>query len=316
MSNQWIEPRPEYYVQVGAMFENPHGVPPDEVTRMIVENPPHVTAQVVFGKYVDSDGLVFSGELIQMFFDQSMPVVVGDRWFDQESAEQARVQFNESPTRRNDYNQRWYTGVDFGRQTDFTTIFVLDVLSKPARLVYYRRLNRVPWEAIYREVGVARAMFGPNILGDGSGPGGDVVLDALESRMYCAHHRSCFLPAEQPSRECAHRGLPGDGVGACNSAYWLPLSCVEPFVLSSSSKKELVDHLRIVLSHGYDIRAPNVEFGLLRAPPIPQLEEEMTIYAWEDKRLMTDCVFGLALAAWHGLEDPARSIAHGSTMGS
>ena len=69
--------RPEYYVQTGSMFENPHGVPHGEIVRMIVENPPEVSAQTVFGKYVESSGLVFSGELVQMLIDRSLPRVMG-----------------------------------------------------------------------------------------------------------------------------------------------------------------------------------------------------------------------------------------------
>jgi hypothetical protein len=78
-----------YYVQTGSMFDNPHGVPPAEVIRMIVENPPEVTAQTVFGKYVESSGLVFLGELIEMMIDRRWKRVVGNAWVDGHAANQA-----------------------------------------------------------------------------------------------------------------------------------------------------------------------------------------------------------------------------------
>jgi hypothetical protein len=76
-----------------------------------------------------------------------------------------------------------------------------------------------------------------------------------------------------------------------------------------------VEHLRNVLSVGYDFQTPDVDFGHLRIPPIVQLEEELSFYAWDDKKLVTDSVFSLALAAWSGLEDPRGDSLFGSPFG-
>lgn len=298
--------RPEMYVQTGAMFENPYGVPPDEVVRFIVENPPEVVAQVVFGKYVESSGLVFTGELIQQLFDRQLARVMGNSWVDAEARDHAKLQFE----RFGRPNNRFYGGVDFARQTDYTVISVIDTLRLPARLVYYKRLNRVPWDSIYAEVGRAVDWFGPNVLCDSTGPGGDAAMDALESRLYCTlHHR-----ANLANSRCMHPD--GRPLECDPQRHYLPLSCCEGYTFGSSTKKDLVDHLRVCLGVGYDPLSPGREFGWLRCPPIPQLEEELTFYAWDDKRLSTDCLFSLALAAWHGLEDQVHDAVIGSPFGN
>ena len=301
--------RPEFYVQTGSMFENPYGVPPDEIVRMILENPPEVSAQVVFGKYVESSGLVFTGELIQQMFDRTRDVVRSNSWHDRHTAEQARLQFLQYGW----FNNRFYTGLDFARQTDYTVILTIDTARLPAQVVYYKRLNRVPWDTIYAEVGKARAMFGPNMIGDSTGMGGDVVLDALESRRFCPEHGVAVL---NDSRCIGRNGQPL----TCIPEDYLPLSCVERFDFNplgmSSGKKRLVDHLRNCLSVGYMAsRISGEEFGWLRSPPIPQLEEELSFYSWDDKGMETDSMFALALAAWHGLEDPVKDAIVGSVYG-
>ena len=100
----------------------------------------------------------------------------------------------------------------------------------------------------------------------------------------------------------------------CDADDYLSLSCCEPFHFTGTTKKELVEHLRNVLSVGY--RPGAVEFGHLRCPPIAQLEEELTFYTWDDRKLMTDFLFSLALAAWAGLEDPLQDPEYGSIHGS
>ncbi len=300
----WTPRRPEYYVQTGSMFENPHGVPHDEIVGMIRENPPEVTAQTVFGKYVESSGLVFTGELIQRMIDRSIGRVLGNYWMD-EGAEIVARTYREQGGGW--WGNRYHTGIDFGRQTDFTVISVLDCLVMPARMVYYKRLNRVPWEAIYAEVGRAVYLFGSNVLCDSTGPAGDVVMDALESRLYCPAHHKTF--------ELGHRCMRDGEARGCDPGTYVPLSCCEGYAFSASTKKELVDHMRVVLSSNYDVGNPDKEFGYLRTPPIVQLEEEMSFYTWDDKKLMTDCLFSLALAAWSGIEDSVGSAYVGSVFG-
>lgn len=303
--NAWEAQRPEYYVQTGSMFENPYGVPHEEIVRMILDNPPEVSAQTVFGKYVEASGLVFTGEVVQMMFDRSLPRVLGNTYIDREAAAVAGTW-----ARDHDgwWGQRFHTGIDFARQTDYTVISTIDTLAMPARLVYFKRLNRVPWDAIYAEVGRVRDLFGPNILCDSTGPGGDVVMDALGSSFYCPEHHKVVKVNTVCTDE---RGVP---LG-CDPRRYHNLSCCEGFTFAAASKKQLVDHLRLVLSAGYDSRTPDVAFGHLRVPPIVQLEEEMSFYAWDDKKLETDCLFSLALACWSGLEEQVASALADSPYG-
>lgn len=314
LSNDALIPRrPEFYVQTGSMFENPYGVPHDEIVSQLLEMPSEVAAQVIFGKYVESSGLVFSGELIQQLFDRLALHYAGqwdrkfrvtsDRWHDVEAVKMARQIPWEA--RR----QRYGTGIDVARQTDFTVIFTLDVSVRPARVVYYRRLNRVPWESIYREVGRVVAIFGGSVLVDSTGMAGDVIMDNLDSRWYCPIHDRTVMKESGVCRDYNFKPL-----GGCDSDKYVSLSCVEGYPFSSSSKKNLMEHLRNILSVGY-LAGSEEEFGWLRCPPIVQAEEEMAFYAWDDKGLDTDTVMALALAAWQGLEDVPQAALIGSAYG-
>lgn len=303
LTEKWIPRRPDYYVQTGGMHENPYGVPKDEIVRFILDNSPEVVAQVVFGKYVEASGLVFKAEAIERMTDRKWEPVLGNSWVDREARERAAAQ------RRfyGDAGSPFHTGIDFARQTDFTVISTIDTTTLPAQLVYFKRLNRVPWETIYGEVGKAAYLWGPNLLCDGSGPGGDVVMDALESRWYCAQHDKSLIIGQRCVRDGRMLG--------CKPHDYVPLSVAEAFYFTGTTKKELVEHLRNCTEAGYDRQNPEKPFGWLRTPPIPQLQEELAFYAWDDKKLMTDCVFSLALAAWSGLEDPLDDPDYGSVYG-
>jgi hypothetical protein len=166
----------------------------------------------------------------------------------------------------------------------------------------------VPWETIYGEIGKARKMWGPDILMDSTGMGGDVVMDALESRSYCPIHDQNVLNGHL----CRDRA--GNALG-CRAADYLPLGCVEGFNFSGTTKKQLIEHLRNVLSIGYNALDEGKPFGHLKVPPIVQLEEEMSFYTWDDKGLVTDCVMALGLACWAGLEDVIGEVSTGSPWG-
>lgn len=297
----WAIERPQFFIRTGSAFENPHGIPRQELMRMVHELPAEIAAQTIFGKYVDASGLVFQSAIVQNLFDRSIAPIVASTFLDVDVAHQARLWYETKGW----WGDRFATGVDLARRNDYTVIITIDTAVAPARVVYYRRTNRVPWSTIYGEIGRVRELFGPNILLDGTGVG-DVVLNELEGLVYCVVHRLA-IPA---GYVCMRDGEP---IGGCSpSKHHLPMSCCTGYVFGEKSKKQLVDHLRIVLGSGYDQRNPGGDFGLLRSPPIPQLQEEMTFYAWEDKKLETDCLFSLALAAWEGLEDQAGTASVGS----
>lgn len=311
-----IPERPEYYVQTGSMFENPYGVPHDEIVAMILELPAEMAAQVVFGKYVESSGLVFTGELVQMLFDRTgghyghAPIlgpfnrITGDRWVHEPTLEQAKLLTIEQ--KRNIFA----TGIDFARLNDFTVLFTLDVRQRPARVVSFRRLNRVPWEGIYREVGRNAYQFGPSILADATGMAGDVILDALSERHYCPVHDRTLLHAH--GGFCTDRM--GNPLGGCREELMIPLACVDGYQFTKSSKQGLIEHLRNLMSIGYRAGSDE-EFGWLRSPPIVQLEEELSFYSWDDKGLDTDCVMALGLAAYQGIELAVGESTVGSPYG-
>jgi hypothetical protein len=304
MPNPALKPqRPEYYVQVGSMFENPHGVPHEEIMQMVMENPAEVSAQVIFGKYVESSGLVFTGETIQMMIDRSLSRVTGDRWFDSAVREEAlTIPYHQR-------SRRFHTGIDLARQTDYTVLSVIDTQTRPARLIYYRRLNRVPWESIYTEIGRVVSVYGSSALADSTGMGGDVVMDALENRLYCRVHDQTRMIG---GGGCTDKR--GRFAGGCGPESWVQLSNVEGYNFSGTTKKQLVEHLRNVLQIGYRYGSEQ-PFGHLRVPPIVQLEEEMSFYIWDDKGLETDTLMSLALAVWQGLEDAPGNVLVGSVHG-
>ena len=288
-------------------LENPHGVPKDEIVAMLLELPAETSAQIVFGRYVESSGLVFTGELIQQMIDRNAKYyadawdskfrVSADRWVDAPSLEHAKVSSWDHK------RHAFATGIDFARKTDFTVISTIDTRYAPARLVYYRRLNRVPWESIYREVGRAVNIFGPNAIGDSTGMAGDVIFDALEQRRYCPlHDRTVMIE----SGRCRDRN--GNALPDCKESDHVPLSCVDGYEFTARSKANLLEHHRNVLSLGYRA-GTGEEFGGLRIPPIVQMEEEHSFYSWDDKGLETDGLMSLALAVWAGLEDaPGQSL--------
>jgi hypothetical protein len=279
---QDVPDRPEFYIQTGSMFENPYGVPHDEIVSMILELPAEVAAQVVFGKYVESSGLVFSAELIQMMLDRSVPRVTGDNWLNPDALSQARLMTH------NQKRSVFATGVDLARLNDYTVMFTLDLRHRPADVVAYRRLNRVPWESIYREVGRTVAAWGPSILMDSTGMAGDVIMEALEDRHYCGIHDRTLLRADGLCTNSNNEPL-----GGCKDDQMFPLSCVDGGYLYGSDEP----------------------FGWVRSPPIVSLEEELSFYAWDDKQLDTDTVMSLALACWQGLELTVGDSHFGSPYG-
>ncbi len=312
-----IPVRPEYYVQTGSMFDNPHGVPHDEIVSMILEQPAEVSAQVVFGKYVENDGLVFSAPLIQQMIDRTgyhypdpgaaadrvWGRITGDTWWDKATLLQAQQMSQDQ--KRTVFHSGW----DFARLNDYTVQFTLDTRSRPARVVAYRRLNRVPWEGIYREVGRCAHTWGPSILGDATGMAGDIILDALQERFYCPVHDRTLL---KEHGKCI--GRDGEPVGGCNPELMVNLGCVDGYQFSKSSKQGLIEHLRNLLSVGYRAGSDD-PFGWLRCPAIVTLEEELGFYSWDDKHLDTDTVMALALACMQGLELAAGTSSVGSPYG-
>ena len=290
------------------MYENPWGVPVEIIDEMVATLPHENTAQTVFGKFVESSGLVFTAELINELFDRSMPKVNGDFWYDQAATRQLRREQRDKPD-----PYRCAIGVDLARKKDHTVIFVIDTYPKPARVLYFKRMNRVPWEQIYAEIARSQWLYGGELLLDGTGTGGDVVMGELQSRLYCPYHHETF-----PVRGvCPERGkqIPGFELegGWCEPKH----VAIDPqeYIFSANSKVQLINHLQEVLGRGYSLDRPEDSFGVLRCPPIQVLQDELTEYAWDDKKLQTDCIFALALAAYQGIAGIVEDAFVGSIYG-
>jgi hypothetical protein len=296
--------RPTYYLQSGSSFENPYGVPPDELVDLILESTPEIVAQVVFGRYVPSSGLVYSSRLILNLFDQLR--VPQAEWLDEACRGQWIAECEHYGLR-----PRFFGGVDLARKKDQTVLFVLDSdpvrQERPARVVYYRRLNRVPWEVVYAAVGRACWLFGAELLLDSTGAG-DVVCEELDGRRYCAVHDRTV-----------------SGFGACEDHKGDRLNCdpgdyhrmvLGRFEIQTSSKVQLLTHLAQVLGHDFRPHDPSHPFGLVRSPLIPELQLELAGYQWDDKKLRTDHVIAFALACWMAVRELPGAAAVGSVYGS
>jgi hypothetical protein len=288
----WVAPRPDFYIQSGCALDNPFGIHPDEVMKMISNEQPEVVAQTVFGLYVPSSGLVFTSKLILNLF-RNQELVRGTTYLDQ----QTRNAYLASIAHYGRSQQRFKGGVDLARKKDKTCIYVLDTLplknGGKAQVVYYRQITRVPWEVIYSEVGYAGWLFGAELKIDSTGAG-DVVLSELQNRRYCAVHHVTNLGTSR----C--RDENDEPLFGCDPSDYYKIDC-SGFEFSTRSKVQLLTHLAQSLGHGYDEDQPEKPFGQLACPQIPSLRVQLAGYTWDDKKLETDDVMALALAAWLGV---------------
>lgn len=290
----WIEPRPDFYIQSGCSLDNPFGIHPDEIMRLLLNEQPEITAQTVFGLYVPSSGLVFSSKLIlNLFRDQLLER--GSAYIDT-GVRNAYV----STIKHYGVNQkRFKGGVDLARKKDKTVIYILDTLplqqgTGKARVVYMRDVTRVPWEVIYSEIGYAGWLFGAEMKVDSTGAG-DVVLSELQNRRYCpVHHVTnlgqtrCRDENDVPRFDCDP------------DAYWK--INVSGYEFTTRSKVSLLTHLAQSLGYGYDEEHPEQPFGQVESPQFPELRVQLSGYHWDDKKLQTDHVMSLALAVWLGVK--------------
>ena len=249
---------PGYYSQRGSIYDNPF-LPEEDIRlrdRLLASADPKIREQVLFGEFVDFTGLAFTRDQRDNAFDPSLPhhepYIPGHR-----------------------YVVAW----DLGRTTDFTVGIVLDITTRPWRLVSFTRLNRVAWEEIYATIGrVAQQYRIRWSTIDATGPQGDVIEEELTKR----------------------------GV------------MVDPYKSTTKALKlDLINGLQNALDEGrtatgttlhvdpengteYEVpllQEPGTGWGILRLPTITQLMDEMGIYSLDDKDIeFTDSVMSLALA--------------------
>ena len=248
---------PGYYSQRGSIYDNPY-LPVEDIQmrdQLLMSADPKVRQQVLDGEFVDFAGLAFTRDQRDNAFDPSMP-----QWEPYHDGHRYMVAF------------------DLARQTDYTVGGVLDITTKPWKLVSFTRLNKVAWEEIYATIDRVTKEYRCKFARiDATGPGGDVIEE-----------------------EMTKRGIR-----------------VDPFKTSTrASKLDIINGLQSALDEGRLVtgfgetkddngvvqRHPILEgpgeghWGLLRLPCISQLMDEMGIYSLDDKNIpFTDSVMMLAL---------------------
>jgi hypothetical protein len=151
-----------YYAQRGSIFDNPY-LPKDDLelrARLLAGSDEKLKAQVLYGEFIDFEGLAFTSDQLENAFRPDLAVEVPPQ-----------------PDRR------YITAWDLGRTNDFTVGVTLDITERPWTMVRYDRLNKVPWESIYALIGEVRAAYGCRwAYIDATGPQGDVIEEELLKR--------------------------------------------------------------------------------------------------------------------------------------
>lgn len=257
---------PEYYAQRGSIFDNPF-LPQEDLAvraRLLEASDPKTRAQVLYGEFVDFEGLAFTEDQIVNATDEGWKPLYELH---------GEMLFEDYDPRR-----RYITAWDLGRITDYTVGVTLDISSRPWRLVRFDRLNKVPWESIYRLMDQVRRRYDCQwVTIDATGPQGDVIEEEL-----------------------LKRGVPVNGVKTSGKSQKLTL--INGLQAAFDEGRRVDGEYQSVEHDGTVRRRPRLQepgegnWGLLRMPLIPQLRAELEMYMLDDKDLVQDSVFALALA--------------------
>jgi len=151
-----------YYSQRGSIFDNPY-LPKEDLdvrARLLAGSDAKLRAQVLYGEFIDFEGLAFTADQLENAIREELPAEVPPR-----------------------EDRRYITAWDLGRTNDWTVGVTLDITSRPWHLVRYDRLNRVPWEQIYALIGRVRTDYGCRwAYIDATGPQGDVIEEEMLKR--------------------------------------------------------------------------------------------------------------------------------------
>ena len=246
-----------YYSQRGSIYDNPY-LPEDDIRmrdRLLMSADPKIRKQVLEGEFVDFSGLAFTRDQRDNAFDpalrQNEPYIEG---------------------------HRYYVAFDLGRQTDYTVGIVLDVTTRPWRVVNFSRLNKVAWEEIYATIDRITKEYHCRFARiDATGPAGDVIEEEMTKRKIKVDP---FKTTTRASKLDIINGLQA----ALDEG-----RKVTGFV-------ELVDDNGVISEHPVMEDPGEGNWGILRLPCISQLMDEMGVYSIDDKAIpFTDCVMALAL---------------------
>ncbi|HEX9015551.1 MAG TPA: hypothetical protein VF960_06035 [Chloroflexota bacterium] len=246
-----------YYSQRGSIYDNPH-LPPEDIKmrdQLLMSADPKIRAQVLNGEFVDFSGLAFTRDQRDNAFDPAM-------------------------RDREDYivGHKYVVAFDLGRTTDFTVGTVLDVTTRPWRLVYYIRLNKVAWEEIYATIDRVTQEYHARFARiDATGPQGDVIEEEMTKRKIRVDP---FKTSTRASK----------------------LDIINGLQSALDEGRKVIGETETTDDNGVTFRHPVLEgpgegdWGLLRLPCISQLMDEMGIYSIDDKNIpFTDSVMSLAL---------------------
>lgn len=250
-----------YYTQRGSIYDNPH-LPEEDIKMrdaLLKSADPKVREQVLYGAFVDFEGLAFTRDQLDNAFDPNM------------ASEEDYIE-----------GHRYVTAWDLGRTTDFTVGITLDITSKPWRLVNFQRLNKVAWEQIYQLIDTIRRKYHIRWATiDGTGPQGDVIEEELSKRRIPVN--AVKINTKQAK------------VDLINSLQ----TCFD-------ERREVIGTYEAIDENGMVHTYPRMEepfegdWGNLRMPMITQLLDELGLYRLDDKDLVQDSVFALALAVQEG----------------
>jgi len=151
-----------FYSQRGSIFDNPY-LPREDLdmrAKLLGGSNAKLRDQVLYGEFIDFEGLAFTGDQLQNAFRDDMPL-------------------EEEPKDEHRYVTAW----DLGRITDYTVGITMDITERPWRIVRFDRLNKVPWEQIYGLISDVRRKYGCRwAYIDATGPQGDVIESEMLKR--------------------------------------------------------------------------------------------------------------------------------------
>jgi len=245
-----------YYSQKGSIYDNPF-LPEEDLKmrdRLLMSGDPKLRQQVLFGEFIDFAGLAFTRDQLDQATDRSLSL---------------KVDFEQG--------HKYVAGWDLGRQTDFTVGCVLDVTSRPWRLVDYVRLNKVPWEQIYETIKNTQDEYKIRwTYIDGTGPQGDVVEEEL-----------------------VKRGVKVWAIKTWGTQPKVDLINTLQNALDEGRQRiglrEMVDEAGQVSLHP-ELEPVGGTWGAVRFPAHTQLLDELGLYRLDDKKLVQDSVISLALS--------------------
>jgi hypothetical protein len=170
------------------------------------------------------------------------------------------LSFEDSCSRGRKYIEGWDLARGRKKTADQTVGFRIDKTDKPAKVVKCWAFQ-LPWTERERE----------NINAEMRT---EKERSSVEREIRNAHYESQ-----------AEVLLDSTGVG--DTLYGIVQDIAEPVDFRGGRKDLLLDHLQAV-----------IDAGLIKAPFIPELADQMTIYQRDDTQLDTDYIMALAIACW------------------